>query len=161
MAAISGKIPWSFSIPFLTSNMYIMSQLWNELYLIVPKSGIPVESHWSWYCVWLDFSIGMYTSETIIAKMYQSMIFLVDFLCSQTRIGVITYSILVLEERVSIHMLTISWLYWLQLIPCMTGSEQIFFPWTFWYGGPSVLLHRTTSMFYSMEEWCISRDAFL
>ncbi len=37
--------------------------------------------------------------------------------------GVITYNVQVLEERVSIHMLTIHWLYWLKFIPCMNGSE--------------------------------------
>ncbi len=37
--------------------------------------------------------------------------------------GVITYRVLVLEEKVSIYVLTIHWQYWLQLIPCMNGSE--------------------------------------
>ncbi len=38
--------------------------------------------------------------------------------------GVITYKVLVLEEKVSIHMITIHWLHWLELIPCMNGSDS-------------------------------------
>ena len=45
-------------------------------------------------------------------------------LSTQSYTGVITYRVLVLKEIVSIHMVTIHWLYWLQLIPCMNGREQ-------------------------------------
>ena len=42
--------------------------------------------------------------------------------CTVSRCN-ITERVLVLEERLSIRMLTIHWLYWLQLIPCMNRSE--------------------------------------